>query len=68
MINFKFYLDIEKHHIETKIEKNIRELGGVRIFGFLLICFYILFVFALKMTFPNHSFKCLKIRGGESTV
>lgn len=29
LIHFKFYLDIEKHHIENKIEKTIRELGGV---------------------------------------
>lgn len=34
LINFKFYLDIGKHHIESKIEKNIRELGGVRIVWF----------------------------------
>lgn len=29
LTHFKFYLDIEKHHIENKIEKTIRELGGV---------------------------------------
>ncbi|XP_055319868.1 uncharacterized protein LOC129577232 isoform X2 [Sitodiplosis mosellana] len=28
LTHFKFYLDIEKHHIENKIEKSIRELGG----------------------------------------
>ena len=31
LTHFKFYLDIEKHHIENKIEKSIRELGGVSI-------------------------------------
>lgn len=29
LTHFKFYLDIEKHLIEKKIEKTIRELGGV---------------------------------------
>lgn len=29
LIYHKFYLDIEKHNIATKIENKIKELGGV---------------------------------------
>lgn len=32
LINYRFYLDIEKHHISSKIETKIKELGGVSIF------------------------------------
>ncbi|XP_037025088.1 protein chiffon isoform X2 [Bradysia coprophila] len=28
LINYRFYLDIEKHHISSKIETKIKELGG----------------------------------------
>lgn len=31
LINYRFYLDIEKHHISSKIETKIKELGGVSI-------------------------------------
>lgn len=36
LINYRFYLDIEKHHISSKIETKIKELGGVSI---ILFCF-----------------------------
>lgn len=29
LTHFKFYLDIEKHQLQSKIEKAIQELGGV---------------------------------------
>lgn len=32
LINYRFYLDIEKHHISSKIETKIKELGGVSIY------------------------------------
>lgn len=34
LINYRFYLDIEKHHISSKIETKIKELGGVSIYYF----------------------------------
>lgn len=40
LINYRFYLDIEKHHISSKIETKIKELGGVSIF---LLLFFKLF-------------------------
>lgn len=36
LINYRFYLDIEKHHIASKIETKIKELGGVSTFCFFL--------------------------------
>lgn len=40
LINYRFYLDIEKHHISIKIETKIKELGGVSILFilFLFVC------------------------------
>lgn len=31
LIHYKFYLDIEKHNIATRIENKIKEFGGVSI-------------------------------------
>lgn len=37
LVNYRFYLDIEKHHISSKIETKIKELGGVSIFFFKIL-------------------------------
>lgn len=36
LIHHKFYLDIEKHIIATRIENKIKELGGVSIYDFVI--------------------------------
>lgn len=45
LINYRFYLDIEKHHISSKIETKIKELGGVSIYLFI---FFYLFTFSIN--------------------
>lgn len=56
LVNFRFYLDIEKHNVSLKIESKIKELGGV---SFEL--YFLLFIFFIFCALPVDSFAALSV-------
>lgn len=44
LLNHKFYLDIEKHHISNRIELKIKELGGVSKFFYIFLNQYTIII------------------------